>query len=131
MAADARKQADGFTIAFLKLAAGILGVPFDRLRQRDLRRRQQRMVLGLLASTALSITLAVMAWRATVARNEAREARAQAELELLSEQQTRAFLLSVFRLADPGEARGDVPRHPGGSRGPGQRRPRLYRRSGA
>ena len=107
LAADARKQADGFTIAFLKLAAGILGVPFDRLRQRDLRRRQQRMVLGLLASTALSITLAVMAWRATVARNEAREARAQAELELLSEQQTRAFLLSVFRLADPGEARGN------------------------
>ena len=107
LAADARKEGDGFNIAFLKLAAGILEVPFDRLRQRDLRRRQQRMALGLLASTALSLTFAIMAWRAIVARNEAREARAQAELELLSEQQTRAFLLSVFRLADPGEARGN------------------------
>lgn len=107
LAADARKEGDGFSIAFLKLAAGILEVPFDRLRQRDLRRRQQRMALGLLASTALSLTFAIMAWRAIVARNEAREARAQAELELLSEQQTRAFLLSVFRLADPGEARGN------------------------
>lgn len=107
LAADARKEADGFNIAFLKLAAGILEVPFDRLRQRDQRRRQQRMALGLLASVGLSLTFAIMAWRATVARNEAREARAQAELELLSEQQTRAFLLSIFRLADPGEARGN------------------------
>jgi len=107
LAADARKEADGFTIAFLKLVAGILEVPFDRLRQRDLRRRQRRLALGLIASTALSVTFAVMAWRAIVARDEAREARAQAELELLSEQQTRAFLLSVFRLADPGEARGN------------------------
>lgn len=108
LAADARKEADGFTIAFLKLVAAILDVPFDRLRQRDLRRRQRRLALALAATTALSVTFAVMAWRAIVARNEAREARAQAELELLSEQQTRSFLLSVFQLADPGEARGNT-----------------------
>ena len=107
LAADAREEADGFTIAFLKLVAGILKLPFDRLRQRDLRRRQRRLALGLMASIALSAIFAVMAWRAIVARDEAREARAQAELELLSEQQTRSFLLSVFRLADPGEARGN------------------------
>ena len=108
LAADARKEADGFTIAFLKLVAAILDVPFDRLRQRDLRRRQRRLAFALVATTALSATLAVMAWRATVARDEAREARAQAELELLSERQTRTFLLSVFQLADPGEARGNT-----------------------
>lgn len=106
LAADARREGDGFAMAFLKLAAGLLGVPFDRLRQREARRRQRNLALIAGASVALSTVFAFMAWRATVARNEARVARAQAELELVSERETRAFLLSVFELADPSEARG-------------------------
>lgn len=108
LAADARVEGDGFGMAFLKLAAGLFDVPFDRLRQREVRRRQQRLVMAAAVSLGLAGVFALLAWRATVARNEARAARAQAELELISERETREFLLSVFELADPSEARGAV-----------------------
>jgi len=107
LAADGRREGDGRQAAFLKLAAGLLGVPYDRLRQRELHRRQKRWAMAGSASLVLAAVFAAMAWRATVARNDARAARAQAELELISERQTRDFLLSVFQLADPGEARGE------------------------
>lgn len=106
LAADARREADGFSTAFLKLTAGLIGVHYDQLRHRELHRRNRRWILLGSVSLALTAVFAVLAWRATVARNEARVARAQAELELLSERQTRNFLLSAFKLADPGEARG-------------------------
>lgn len=106
LASDARREADGFSKAFLKLTAGLIGVRYDQLRDRELRRRNRRWALLGSLSLLLTAVFAVLAWRATVARNEARLARAQAELELLSERQTRDFLLSAFKLADPGEARG-------------------------
>jgi tetratricopeptide (TPR) repeat protein len=106
LAADARHEADGFPTAFLKLAAGLIGVNYDRLRQRELHRRQRHWVFVGSFSLLLAVVFAMLAWRATVARNEAQAARSQAELELLSERQTRNFLLSAFKLADPGEARG-------------------------
>jgi tetratricopeptide (TPR) repeat protein len=107
LAADARAQGDGFKMAFLKLAAGLLGVGFDQLRQRELRRQQRRWAMLGVFSMALSAVFAVLAWQAMRARDEATAAREVAELELLSERQTRNFLLSVFELADPGEARGN------------------------
>ncbi len=106
LAADGRREGDGFSLAFLKLAAGLLDVPFDQLRQREARRRQRQLALVSVVSLTLMTVFALLAWRATVARNEAQSARAQAELELTSERETRAFLLSVFQLADPSEARG-------------------------
>jgi tetratricopeptide (TPR) repeat protein len=108
LAVDIRREADGRQSAFLKLAAGLLGVPYDQLRRREQRRRNQIRVVAFSLSFTLTASFALLAWRATVARDEARAARAQAELELLSERQTREFLLSVFQLADPGEARGEV-----------------------
>ncbi len=42
LAADARKEGDGRNVARLKLIAGLLGVGFDELRQRDLHRRHRR-----------------------------------------------------------------------------------------
>ncbi|MFC1777844.1 tetratricopeptide repeat protein [Pseudomonadota bacterium] len=109
LAADARPTADGFNAAFLKLVAGLIGVRYDQLRQRELIRKQKRWALVSIASLVLTTLFALMAWRATVARNEARQARAQAELELTSERQTRGFLLSVFELSQPDKARGYVP----------------------
>ena len=106
LAADARHEADGFPTAFLKLAAGLIGVNYDRLRQRELHRRQRHWAFVGSFSLLLAAVFALLAWRATVARNEAQAARSQAELELISERQTRNFLLSAFELADPGEARG-------------------------
>lgn len=106
LAADARSEGDGFASAFLKLVAGLLGVRYDALRQREARRRQQRWTLAVGASLALATVMAWLAWDATRARDAARRAQAQAELELASERQTRNFLLSVFRLADAERSRG-------------------------
>ncbi|MEO8755357.1 MAG: toll/interleukin-1 receptor domain-containing protein, partial [Casimicrobiaceae bacterium] len=50
IAADARDGKDGRSNAKLKLIAGMLGVGFDALRQRELRRTQRRLML--IASTA-------------------------------------------------------------------------------
>ena len=107
LAADARTDGDGFHAAFLKLVAGLLDVGFDQLRQRDLHRRQRIWFFTVFASLLLSLSFAVLAWQAVRARDAAREAQAQAELELTSERQTRDFLLSVFELADASKSRGD------------------------
>jgi len=107
LAADARDAADGFTSAFFKLAAGLLGVRYDDLRRRDQRRRQQRWVIASSGAAVLAVLFAFLAWDATRARDAARAAQARAELELRSERQTREFLLSVFELADADEARGE------------------------
>ena len=106
IAADAREEGDGFSSAFLKLVAGLLSVRYDQLRQRELRRRQQRWTAIAVGSSVLTVVFAVLAVQATRARDAARAAQARAELELTSERQTREFLLSVFRLADANEARG-------------------------
>ena len=107
LAADARSQGDGFAAAFLKLVAGLIGVGLDELRQRDLRRRQRWWALATSASLLLSACFGILAWQAMRARDEARQAQAQAELELTSERQTRDFLLSVFELADTGNTNGE------------------------
>jgi len=108
IAADARDVGDGFSGAFLKLVAGLLDLRYDQLRQREVRRRQLRwsMVVGL--SLLLAAVFGVLAVQATLARNAARAAQSVAELELQSERQTREFLLSIFRLADANEARGNT-----------------------
>ncbi len=61
LAADARKWADGRLLAKLKLLSGILGIPLDSLRRRDLQRRQRMWVATTIAAVALAliVTLAV------------------------------------------------------------------------
>lgn len=79
VAADARPQGDGRRNATLKLIAGILGVGFDTLKNRDQHRTYRRLltITGALALiVAVTIALAVTA---TVARNDAQFRRAQAE----------------------------------------------------
>src|SRR5438128_7080248 len=44
LAADVREGKDGKRNALLKLIAGIIGVPFDELRQRDRQRRIRRRI---------------------------------------------------------------------------------------
>jgi len=107
LAADAREAGDGFAQAFLKLVAGLLGLRYDQLRQRELRRRQQRWATVAIVAGLLALLFATLAVQAMRARDAARVAQARAELELTSERQTREFLLSVFRLADANEARGN------------------------
>ena len=58
LAADARKWADGKHLAKLKLIAGLLGLPLDRLRQREMqRRRKRKLIIGLGVVAVIALTL--------------------------------------------------------------------------
>jgi tetratricopeptide (TPR) repeat protein len=79
LAADARQQGDGRNTAKLRLIAGLLGVGFDVLRQRDLQRRHRRMLAitsGSLLIAGLTIGLAIQAF---LSNAEAERRRSQAE----------------------------------------------------
>ncbi len=84
LAADVRPGKDGRTDGLLKLVAGVCRVGFDRLKQRDLVRRQKRtrrIAAGAVALMLLMGGLAALAavqWRAAV---RAREAERQQRLE--------------------------------------------------
>jgi hypothetical protein len=58
IAADMREGKDGRRRAFLKIAAGILGVDFDSLYQRDKKRRRNRLIAF---SSAALVGLAMLA----------------------------------------------------------------------
>lgn len=104
VAADAREHADGKATAFVRLIAGLLGVGFDELRQRELQRRNRRLTLISVASVAgmmLTLGLALAAWRARgealIARNEAVLARDDARRRQDQAEDTLAFMLGDFR----------------------------------
>ena len=58
LAADGRPEADGKQGAKLKLLAGILGVPYDELRQREAARRQKRLAVVALAASVGFVVMA-------------------------------------------------------------------------
>lgn len=99
LAADLRPGADPPREARLKLIAGMLGIGFDRLRQREAARRQQHLAVLATGLALLALTLGALAITATLARREAERQRAVAE-------RTTDFLKSLFRVSDPSEARG-------------------------
>jgi len=79
IAADLRRGKDGATAARLKLVAGLLGVGFDTLRQREAHRRNRRMALiasASLAGMTLALVLTAMAW---LERDNARQQQVLAE----------------------------------------------------
>jgi tetratricopeptide (TPR) repeat protein len=90
VAADARPEGDGPKLAFLRLVAGLLGVGFDELRQRELMRRNRRLTItasAALAGMALTLGLATVAWRS---RDAAERRQEEAEGMLM-------FMLDDFR----------------------------------
>jgi len=79
LAADARPGADGRSLARLKLIAGLLDVNLDELTQRDLQRRNRRLLAvtgGAVAIAILTVSLAIMA---VLSKAEAQRRREQAE----------------------------------------------------
>jgi hypothetical protein len=72
IAADARKEGDGPQNAKLKLLAGMLGVSFDALKQRDTQRRIRRLQVALLLVALLVGVFGVLAWYANHQRQLAR-----------------------------------------------------------
>ena len=79
LAADARKWADGRSLARLKLVAGILGIRLDDLRRRDMQRRHRLWMLSMGGAMAVAIVTTVLAIFAITARNQAEHRREQAE----------------------------------------------------
>jgi len=79
IAADVRPGHDNTPTAKLRLIAGMLGVGFDALIQREAHRRRRR-ALGIAAAALLGMAIAsVLAINAVIARNEARQRQAQTE----------------------------------------------------
>lgn len=79
LAADLRKGADGAALGFLKIVAGIAGVPLDALVQRDAQRRIRRVMWITGGAFAAMLVMGVMTTLALSARNEAARQRAEAE----------------------------------------------------
>ncbi|MGJ8669925.1 MAG: tetratricopeptide repeat protein [Oceanococcus sp.] len=79
IAADLRPQGDGRRDGFLKLIAGVLGVGFDELKQRQLLARNRRLRVLAIASLGLATVMLGLAYFAFEARDAARVAQVQAE----------------------------------------------------
>ena len=108
IAADGRPGKDPKLDVKLKLLAGMLGVGLDELKQREAHRRQVRMMWlasASIAGMAVTSTLAGAAW---LARNEAERQRVRAESEAETARQTTDFLVGLFAVSDPNEARGNT-----------------------
>lgn len=106
LAADARKQGDGRDRAFIKLVAGLLGVGFDDLAQREAQQRHRRMAIVTAASLSGMTLAVVLAVTAYIARNDAERRQAQAEdilgfmLGDLRKNLTRVGRLDLMRAVD-------------------------------
>ncbi|MEM6475432.1 MAG: TIR domain-containing protein [Pseudomonadota bacterium] len=99
LAADLRKEGDGWKLGFLKVVAGIAGVPLDALVQRD-SQRQMRRVMAVTGVTALvAVAMGVMTTLAIQARDEAQMLRVNGD-EFINELLTdgREDLVGVGRL---------------------------------
>jgi len=107
IAADARKGKDNRQNAKLKLIAGMLGVGFDALKQREQQRHQRRMIAvttAAITGMAMTLVLAAAAW---FARIEAEEQRNRAQIEAETARQTTQFMVDLFKVSDPSEALGN------------------------
>jgi tetratricopeptide (TPR) repeat protein len=106
LAADLRPDGDGRHGARLKLVAGLLSVGLDELRRRDLQRRNRRLAWLATGSAAGVVLTSALAVTALVARNEAETNRMRAEREAETARRTTDFMVGLFDVVDPGEARG-------------------------
>lgn len=107
LAVDPRASGDGKQNAKLKLIAGVLGVGFDALRQREVARRHRRL-LTIAAGSSLGLLLASgLAIFAFISRAEAIEQRDIARQKTMTAERTVTFVKSLFEVADPAESRGE------------------------
>jgi tetratricopeptide (TPR) repeat protein len=108
MAADVRIGKDERGLARLKIVAGLLDVPLDRLRQREQLRRQRRLALIAALASVGCIAFGALAIVALSARTEALRQRAVAEQQSQTARRTTDFMKSLFAVSDPSEARGNT-----------------------
>jgi WD40 repeat protein len=81
IAADARTGKDGKANAKLKLLAGLIGVDFDALRQRELVRKVRRLQFIVAAAVLLITTFGAIAWYAWQQKQFAEQKQGEANQE--------------------------------------------------
>ncbi len=108
IAADARPGKDGKQNAKLKLLAGLLAVSFDSLRRREQIRRNRRLALVTTAALSGMVGTSFLATFALIQKRAAEHQRARAEADAETAKQTTNFLIDLFRISDPSEARGNA-----------------------
>jgi tetratricopeptide (TPR) repeat protein len=108
IAADARPGKDGRFAAKLKLIAGVLGVGFDALRRREQQRRNRRLAIIAGGATAGMVLTSALAVYALIQRSVAQKQTVRAEAEAETAKQTTQFLVDLFKISDPSEARGNT-----------------------
>lgn len=99
IAADAREGKDGWRNAWMKLAAGVLGVDYDALKRRDLTRRRRRAALWTTAAAFLAGVAVFGVWKERQARlaekREAARVVAMQAHDALDRRDERAALAAV------------------------------------
>lgn len=108
LAADARKTGDGKRLAFLKLLAGMTGVRFDELRQREHARRQKQLMQLAAVAVAGFLLMSGLAAFAFVSRAEAVRQRNIAQQKTTTAERTTDFVKGLFQVSDPSEAKGQT-----------------------
>jgi tetratricopeptide (TPR) repeat protein len=108
IAADAREGKDGKRAAKLKLIAGVLGVGYDALRRREQQRRNRRLFALTCAALAGMVVTSGLAGYALIQRGAAQRQTVRAEAEAETAKQTTKFLVDLFKISDPSEARGNT-----------------------
>jgi tetratricopeptide (TPR) repeat protein len=108
IAADARPGKDGRNNAKLKLISGLLGVGFDSLRRREQQRRNRRLFIFSCSATAGMVLTTGLATYALVQRGVAQRQTLRAEAETRTAKETTRFLVDLFKISDPSEARGNT-----------------------
>jgi tetratricopeptide (TPR) repeat protein len=107
IAADARRAKDGKSNAKLKVISGLLGVGFDMLRRREQQRRNRRLFAFSCAAMAGMVLTSGLAAYALIQRAAAQRLTVRAEAEARTAQETTRFLVDLFKISDPSEARGN------------------------
>jgi formylglycine-generating enzyme required for sulfatase activity len=100
IAADMRTGKDGRADAWLKIAAGIAGVGFDELKQRELRRRLKWMRAVAGAAIAVLCAAAGLAGAAVLSQREAMVQRVAARDSQREAEQSQAAAEEAQRIAD-------------------------------
>jgi tetratricopeptide (TPR) repeat protein len=108
IASDARPGKDGRQNAKLKIIAGLLAVGFDSLRRREQQRRNRRLFVVACASVAGMVVTSGLAGYALIQRAAAQRQTLRAEQEARTATETTRFLVDLFKISDPGEARGNT-----------------------
>lgn len=108
IAADVRAGKDGKNSAKLKLISGLLGVGFDTLKRREQHRRNRRLFAFSCAAMAGMVLTSGLAAYALMERAAARHQTVRAEAEARTARETTRFLVDLFKISDPSEARGNT-----------------------